>query len=208
MKWLGFIMIVTLGSARAQADEPEPASPDEARRSEVTSPEPAPPEAAPPQAEPPEAPAPPIKTPFDRGRVGLSLGGGSQSNGVSHDFVVGGGVGYFVLDGAELGLSALHQFGDGPSVSKVAPSLRYIAQPLVGWSPIIPYVGVFYNHWFISDDLADVDTIGTRAGALYVSGSIILGLGVVYERIVSACASSPTMDCSSVYPDFTISLAL
>ncbi|MDB4956810.1 MAG: hypothetical protein JWO36_4379 [Myxococcales bacterium] len=180
----------------AGADEPAPSV------------EPAPPpEPAPPEPTPLE-PAPPRKTPFDRGRVGLSLGGGSQSNGTSHYFVIGGGVGYFVLDGVELGLSALQQFGDGPNVTKVSPSIRYIAQPLVGKWPLIPYVGVFYNHWFITTDVPDVDSAGTRAGLLYISGSLILGLGVVYEHIVSTCTASPTTDCSSVYPDFTISLAL
>jgi hypothetical protein len=63
---------------------------------------------------------------------------------------------------------------------------------------------VFYSHWFIGDAYSDQDAVGTRGGLLYVSGSVVLGLGVAYERIVSEC----TMDCSSVYPDFTLSIAL
>ncbi|MBS1124629.1 MAG: hypothetical protein H6Q90_6857, partial [Deltaproteobacteria bacterium] len=114
------------------------------------------------------------------------------------------GVGYFVLDGLEVGLGALHQFGDGPSISQLSPSLRYVAQPLVGRSPLIPYTGVFYRHWFIGSALADVDTVGARAGLLYVSGQFVLGLGVVVERTVSTCDA----DCVQVYPDFTISLSL
>lgn len=152
----------------------------------------------------PSAPEPPLKTPFDRGKFGLGIYGGSQTTLDHRYFAVGGSVGYFVLDGVEVGLGALHMFGDGPSISKLTPSLRYIAQPLVGKSPVIPYVGVFYNHWFIGDDLADVDTLGTRGGLVYVSGQLVLGLGVVYEHVVSECVT----DCSSVYPDFTISLAL
>lgn len=146
---------------------------------------------------------PVIRTPFDRGRVGLSLGGGSQTTLGFRYFVIGGGVGYYVLDGVELGLAAQHQFGDGPSISNLRPSVRYVAQPLVGRWPLVPYVGGFYSHWFIGDQLADVDAVGARTGLLYVSGSLILGLGVVYERIVSACTA-----CDDVYPDFTISLAL
>ena len=146
-------------------------------------------------------------TPFDRGRFGLSVGGGTQTSLGHRYFALGAGVGYFVLDGVELGFGALHQFGDGPSISKLTPSLRYIAQPLVGRWPVIPYVGVFYNHWFIGDDLADVDTVGSRAGFVFISGSLVLGLGVAYERIVSACSPS-IEDCDSVYPDFSISLAL
>ncbi len=150
--------------------------------------------------EPP--PRPP--TPFDRGKLGLSGGGGTQTNLGYRYFVVGIGVGYFVLDGLEVGLGALHQFGDGPSISQVSPSLRYVAQPLVGRSPLIPYTGVFYRHWFIGSELADVDTVGARAGLLYVSGQLVLGLGVVVERTVSTCDA----DCVQVYPDFTISLSL
>ena len=109
-----------------------------------------------------------------------------------------------MLDGFEIGLGALEQFGDGPNIAKLTPSLRYVVQPLVGKSPVIPYVGTFYNHWFISRGVVDIDTLGGRAGLLYVSGSLILGLGVAYEHVISECVT----DCSSVYPDFTISLSL
>jgi hypothetical protein len=152
----------------------------------------------------PEPEPPPPKTPFDRGKVSLSLGGGSQTSLGYQYFVVSGGVGYFVLDGLELGLSGQYQFGDGPSIAQLSPSLRYLVKPLVGRSPVIPYVGTFYRHWFIGSNYMDVDTVGSRIGLVYVSGSLVLGLGAVYERIVSTCE----MDCSSVYPDFTISLAL
>jgi hypothetical protein len=147
---------------------------------------------------------PPRRTPFDRGRFALSLGAGSQTSLGSRYFVVAGGVGYFVLDGVELGLSAAHQFGDGPSISRVSPSLRYIAQPLVGRWPVIPYAGGFYQHWFVGDAYDDVDVLGARTGVIYVAGRLLLGLGVAYERIVSDC----TTDCDSIYPDLSISLSL
>ncbi len=156
----------------------------------------------PPATEPP--PEPPPETPFDRGKLGVGIYGGSQTTLGHRYFAIGGSVGYFVLDGVEVGLGALHQFGGGPSISKLTPSLRYVAQPLVGHSPVIPYAGVFYNHWFIGDDISDVDTLGTRGGLLMVSGKLILGLGVVFEKIVSTCET----DCTAVYPDFTISLSL
>jgi hypothetical protein len=149
----------------------------------------------------PDAPARP--TPFDRGRVHLGLGGGSQDSLGFHYFAISGGVGYYVLDGLELGLHGIHEFGDGPRIDLLSPSLRYVAQPLVGKWPLIPYVGVFYNHWFIAD-VPDQDAVGARAGMLFIRGAIVLGLGVVYEQLVSTCAT----DCSSVYPDFTIALAL
>jgi hypothetical protein len=147
-------------------------------------------------------PEPPRKTPFDRGRKNLSAGGGSSSYLGERYFGLGAGFGYFVLDGLELGASAFYQFGDGPSIAKLAPQLRYVAQPLVGTWPLIPYAGVFYNHWFIGDGFVDVDAVGARAGLLYVSGRVLLGLGVAVEKTVSECAG----DCTVAYPDLTISL--
>ncbi len=147
-------------------------------------------------------PKPP--TPFDRGKMNLSAAGGTTSNFGERYFAIGAGFGYFVLDGLELELAAVHQFGDGPSISKVSPAVRYVVQPLVGRSPLIPYVGVFYNHWFIGDGYADVDAIGGRAGLLYISGRVLLGLGIAAERTVSECIDN---DCWTVYPDFTISLS-
>jgi hypothetical protein len=147
---------------------------------------------------------PPPRTPFDRGRFGLSAGAGTTSAFGQRYFAIGAGASYFVLDGVGIGLGAQVQWGDGPTITRTTPELRYVAQPLVGRWPVIPYVAVFYTHWFIGDAFADVDAVGTRGGLLYVSGSIVLGLGVAYEHLVSECM----MDCSSVYPDITISIAL
>jgi len=156
---------------------------------------------------PPPPPEPPKPTPFDRGKLGVSVGGGTQTQLGVHYIAIGAGVGYFVLDGVQLGVSGLHEFGDGPSISKLSPSLTYIAQPLVGKWPVIPYAGGFYNHWFIGDNNPDLDTIGARAGLMFVSGHLVLGLGVAVEHVVSAC-NAMTTDCNSVYPDLTISMAL
>jgi len=149
---------------------------------------------------------PPRQTPFDRGRFGFGVGGGTQSDFDSQYIWIGASAGYFVLDGLELGVSGLHEFlvsGAGPGISQVSPSLRYVAQPLVGKWPVIPYVGAFYSHWFI-DGNPDVNTIGGRAGLLFVSradrGWLVLGLGAAYEHVIDAC----TQSCDSVYPDVTI----
>lgn len=150
--------------------------------------------------EPPRA----RRTPFDQGRFALSLGGGTQDVFNQHYYVVGGGIGYYVLDGVSVNLSGLVELGASPFIGKLSPELRYVAQPLVGVWPVVPYIGAFYNHWFISGAYADVDTIGGHAGLLYVSGQVILGLGAAYEHTVSTCMT----DCDQVYPDFTISLAL
>lgn len=138
------------------------------------------------------------ETPFDRGRVAFMLGIGEQSAFGYNYLSLGAGVGYFVLDGLELGAFALHEFGGGPSLSEVSPSLRYVAQPLVGRWPVIPYAAVFYNHWFIGNGLSDTDAIGARGGLIHMRGRLIVGLGIAYEHTVSTCT-----DCNFVYPDVT-----
>ena len=143
------------------------------------------------------------RTPFDRGRFNVTAGAGTTSSLGERHFAIGGAVGYFVLDGLALGVGLQHQFGD-PSISLVSPEVRYVVQPLVGRSPLVPYVGGFYSHWFVGAPFSDVDTIGGRGGLLYVSGQLVLGLGVAYEHVVSAC----TENCDSIYPDLTIAIAL
>lgn len=150
----------------------------------------------------PEPPPPP--TPFDQGRFGLSAGAGTGSAFGQRYFAVGAGATYYVLDGAGIGLSSQVQWGSGPTITRVTPEVRYVAQPLVARWPLVPYAAVYYSHWFVGDALDDVDAMGTRGGLYYVSGSFVLGFGVGYERLVSDC----TMDCSSFYPDLTLSLAL
>jgi hypothetical protein len=154
---------------------------------------------------------PPPPTPFDQGRVSLSAGGGTASNFNHQYIVIGGAVGYYVLDGVELSLHGLEQFGDGPNISELSPQLRYVAQPLVGRSPVIPYAGVFYNHWFIGEDYQDINTIGARAGGLLISGSVVFGLGIVFEHVLTPCyADGPHCVAAedAVYPDITFGFTL
>jgi hypothetical protein len=145
-----------------------------------------------------------VPTPFDQGRMNITAVGGTTSNFDKRYYAIGAGFGYFVLDGLELAIRGVHQFGDGPSISQVQPSVRYVVQPLVGRTPLIPYVGAFYNHWFVGDGFTDVDALGGRVGLLYISGRVLLGLGVAVERTVSECVEA----CWDVYPDFTLAFSL
>ena len=138
-------------------------------------------------------------TPFDRGHVSVNLLVTEQTAFDTTRVGFGAGFGYFVLDGVELGASALHVFGNGPSLDEVSPSLRYTAQPLVGSWPVIPYVGAFYNHWFVGGGFSDVDAVGGRAGLVRLSGKLIVGLGIAYEHTVSTCSSG----CDTISPDVT-----
>ncbi len=143
-------------------------------------------------------------TPFDRGQLWIGVGGGTQTQFGHRYYAVGASVGYFVVDGLEIALGGVEQFGSGPNIAQLSPAVRYVVQPLVGVWPVVPYVGAFYNHWFVSDSINDVDTLGARAGLLYVSGKFVVGLGVAYEQLVSEC----TTNCSAVYPDITLAFSL
>lgn len=139
------------------------------------------------------------QTPFDRGQFTLMLGAGRHTAFGNSYVGVGLGGGYFVLDGLEIGLLGIHEFGGPPSINGLSPSVRYVAQPLAHW-PVIPYAGAFYKHWFVGAPYADVDILGASAGLLHIQGRLIVGLGVVYEHVISECIS----DCDSVYPDVTL----
>jgi hypothetical protein len=151
----------------------------------------------------PDLTPPKPRTPFDQGRFNLSAGAGAGSSFGVHYYALGVGASYFVLDGLGVGLGTQVQWGDGPTFLELTPDVRYVLQPLVGKSPVVPYVGVFYTHWFIGDHRDDEDALGARGGLLYVSGSLVLGLGVAYEHLLDC-----VMDCSSIYPDVTVSIAL
>lgn len=140
------------------------------------------------------------ETPFDRGHFTISVAGGTQRALGYNYFGVGAGVGYYVLDGLEVGLFALHEFGNGPSLNQVRPSLTYVAQPLVGSWPLVPYIGGFYKHWFIGEPFFDVDTFGVRAGVMYVNHRVVVGLGFAFEHVLSTCQ----VDCDDAYPDVSV----
>ncbi len=142
-------------------------------------------------------------TPFDRGSISISVGGGTQEAFGYDYFGLGAGVGYYVVDGLEVALFALHEFGGGPSLDQVQPSLTYVAQPLVGRWLLVPYLGGFYKHWFVGDSIDDVDSLGLRTGVKYVNRRFVLGLGAAFEHVLSACQ----VDCDLVYPDVTFGIA-
>lgn len=141
----------------------------------------------------------PDGTPWGRGRIALSLSVGSEEAFGDDYLLVGAGVGYFVLDGLEIGLDGVRWFGGDPGISVVSPGLRYVAVPL-GW-PVLPYVGGFYTHYFIGGAFDDFDTVGARVGlVLHRGGGLVVGVGAIAERIVSDCDE----DCTSIYPELSI----
>lgn len=142
--------------------------------------------------------------PFAEGSLRLSIIAGA-GGGFGNDYLVlGAGLGSYVLDGLEVGAEYEQWFLADPMIGKLSPQARYV----LWFVPVLkPYVGTFYRHWFISDGFDDVDTVGARAGAFYVSGGgSYFGLGVVYEKILDCQGSGD--DCSDVYPELVLAISL
>lgn len=147
--------------------------------------------------------------PFAEGSIRLALMAGASTTvdgkGETHTAIIAGlGGGYYLVDGLELGLEGEHWFGADPSVSKVSPGVRYV----LWFVPVLkPYAGMFYRHVFLGAPFDDFDSLGTRAGAFWVSGGgSYFGGGVVYEQIVKGCPDG--WDCSSWYPELALSISL
>ena len=141
--------------------------------------------------------------PFAEGSVRLSVILGSATVGESRAIILGAGAGYYLVDGLELGLEGEYWIGADPSISKLSPQARYV----LWFVPVLkPYVGAFYRHVFVGSPYDDIDSIGTRAGAFWVSGGgSYFGGGVVYEQLVKGCPEG--WECASWYPELMISLS-
>ncbi|OGQ84177.1 MAG: hypothetical protein A2289_10625 [Deltaproteobacteria bacterium RIFOXYA12_FULL_58_15] len=140
-------------------------------------------------------------TPFDQGKIRINLALGMASGFEHQYFVVGAGVGYFVFDGLEASVAGDFWLGGSPSVTRVSPGIRYVFH----FVPVLqPYAGVFYRHWFVGGNYADIDTMGARGGVVWGSDrAFSLGIGVVYEQYVSECNAN---SCSFVYPELVVTV--
>ena len=140
----------------------------------------------------------------DSTAVGVVLGSGSAFN--DNYVILGVGVGYYVMQGLELGIDLQHWFSGEPSITKLSPQIRYVfTQPKV----VKPYIGAFYRRTYYGDyrgiELDDQDSYGYRAGAYFSTDNrVYIGGGVVYEEYTDCNDST---DCSSTYPEilFTVS---
>ena len=141
--------------------------------------------------------------PFSKGNVRTSIVvGGGHALGDDY-FVVGAGVGYYVIDGLEAGLDLDAWLGGERDISSVSPELRYVFHDSPGAKP---YAGVFYRHTFI-EDLDDLDAIGLRGGLFLMRGrATYLGIGVLYNSYLD-CDEDVYSSCTETYPEIVISVA-
>ena len=138
---------------------------------------------------------------FSRGNTSFGIVAGSGRAFQNDYIILGAGVGYYVLDGLELGIDVQHWFSGNPSITKVSPQVKYVfTQP----TRIKPYVGIFYRTTFI-EGISNEDSYGGRAGAFFSgSNGVYIGGGIVYEKYQDC---SRFVNCSTSYPEIIISVS-
>lgn len=135
----------------------------------------------------------------------LTLLVGTGSTRTDNYFIIGGGLGYYLVNGLEVGFDYEAWLFAKPVLQRLSPEARYVFHMV----PVIkPYVGTFYRHTFVSD-YDDYDSVGGRVGAYYIpkSGRVYIGGGAVYERTLD-CTSSSFVDCDAWYPEISIGVSL
>lgn len=138
---------------------------------------------------------------FSKGATSIGIVAGS-GRAFREDYVIFGvGVGYYVLNGLELGIDVQHWFSGDPAITKVSPQLKYVFTQL---DVVKPYVGAFYRTTYI-ENLDNENSFGYRAGA-YFSGNkgVYIGGGIVYEEYQDC---SRFIDCSNTYPEILVSIS-
>ncbi|HET7544905.1 MAG TPA: hypothetical protein VFK05_33790 [Polyangiaceae bacterium] len=156
--------------------------------------------APPPPPDEPEPKAP--RGPFSRGAIRLTLLVGTASTHNDNYFIIGGGLGYYVLDGLELGLDYEAWLFAKPVIQRLSPEIRYVFHMV----PVIkPYVGTFYRRNFVTD-YDDYNQLGGRIGAFYMpkGGRMYFGAGAVYDRVLDCT----WQDCDEWYPEIAIGVSL
>ena len=140
--------------------------------------------------------------PFAAGSPRLSLTAGTAWSSANTYIVLGVGVGYFFINGLEVGLDYEAWVAASPALQRLSPEVRYVFY----FVPTVkPYVGTFYRHTFVGSGFTDFDQLGVRGGIYFVpqSGHVYGGGGIVYERVLD-CSPFVVVNCDSIYPEVFI----
>jgi hypothetical protein len=134
---------------------------------------------------------------FSKGRTNLVITAGSGYAFNETYFVLGLGVGYYVIDGLGVGLSLESWSGSDPKLYKVTPSVQYVFHQI---PKVNPYIGAFYRRTYI-EGRSDINSVGGRAGLYLAAGrNAYVGLGAVYESYTD-CNKTVYSSCSDTYPE-------
>jgi hypothetical protein len=114
-------------------------------------------------------------------------------------FVLGAGLGYYVMDGLNVGLQLETWTGGDPGILKFTASTQYVFYKT---PRIAPYVGAFYRYTDIEDQ-SGIDSVGGRAGVyLQMGRNGYAGLGVVVESYLD-CNTRLYVSCNETYPEIS-----
>ena len=134
---------------------------------------------------------------FSKGRTNLVITAGSGYAFNETYFVLGLGVGYYLIDGLSVGLSVESWSGSNPGLYKFTPSVQYVFYQI---AKVIPYIGAFYRRTYI-DGRPDINSMGGRAGVYLAAGRhAYVGLGAVSESYID-CNKTIYSSCSDTYPE-------
>jgi hypothetical protein len=101
---------------------------------------------------------------------------------------LGAGVGYFVYRGLLPSLDLGFSFGSAATVFMLKPGIDWFL-PVPGG--IVPFVGGYYAHWFVSGGYLPQDAWGARGGFSFASvGPATFLLGIAYERVFTNCTGT------------------
>lgn len=154
--------------------------------------------AATPSGEKPEEPSK-VPLAFQKGRFTAPLVLGAAFAGDRDYLIAGGGLGYYVIDGLEVGLDVAFWILDSPVMLTLTPQARYVAH----FVPVVkPYAGGFLRHYIAGSNVSDFQSIGFRFGVAIPMNEDknYLGIGALYERLFSCDKFN---SCGDLYPELT-----
>jgi hypothetical protein len=186
------LILVVVLTAGLFAVDPAPAQTQTQTEEETTV------ETPPPPAKAPKAPS--AAGPWARGKKRVGFYGGAGSTLGQTYFILGGGAGFMVTDGLEVGADFEGWLFQDPTIWKLSPQVRYTIWQL---GALKPYVGAFYRWTWVSGDFfEDYNSWGGRAGITYARGRGFVGAGMVYERFEGDFGS----DNDVWYPEISFSV--
>jgi hypothetical protein len=190
------LMAALAASAKAAPAEPYPSDPYAATGTSSSAPPPA-------ASEPLQKPPRPDTLPFQQGAVGLALTVATAFEGDNEYLILGGGLGFYVANGFQIGIDGALWVFDSPTIGTVTPKVEYVLSPI----PIIkPYLGGFFRHYIVGDGRDDFQSAGGRAGAYIVPGdAAYFGFGALYEHQLDC--GRRVIPCDQWYPEITVAVS-
>ncbi len=136
---------------------------------------------------------------FGQGQTRVSLSAGASAGSGGSSYQLGVGLGYYLLDGLELGVDTRSWMGGSFRAHEVAPSLTYVFHNLGNF---LPYGGLLYRRTFIHNR-ENLSAYGARAGIyLQQSPNLVLRAGVAAHRYQN-CNRATGLDCTDIYPEIS-----